>query len=80
MTGMNLGEIVTSAQQVRATETEHFADRFMELLEQHVPATQKKAFMVRLSSIMESLGDRHPTRISTFNEVHKRLHAENQRR
>jgi hypothetical protein len=65
---------------VQETETDHFANRIMELLEEHIPATQKEAFMARLSSIMESLGDRHPARISTFNEVHKRLHAENQRR
>ena len=80
MTGMNLGEIVANAQLVQKTETEHFADRVMELLEEHVPSTQKEAFMVRLSSIMESLGDRHPARIAIFNEVHTRLHDENQRR
>lgn len=80
MAGMNLGDIVADAQARQDTETDFFAQQLMSLLEEHVPSTQKEAFMAKLSATMESLGDRHPGRIAVFNEVHKRLHAENQQR
>ncbi len=78
MTGMNLGDIVADAQKRQGIE--RFTQRLMTLLEEHVPATQKEAFIVKLSATMESLGDTHPTRIAVFNEVHRRLYAENQQR
>lgn len=80
MSGMNLGDIVAAAQGRQDTQTDFFAQRLMELLEEHIPATQKEAFMAKLSATMESLGDTNPARIAVFNEVHKRLHAENQQR
>lgn len=80
MAGMNLGDIVAETQARQDTETDFFAQQLMGLLEEHVPSTQKEAFMAKLSAMMESLGDRHPVRIAVFNEVHKRLHAENQQR
>lgn len=80
MAGINLGDIVADAQKRQDTETDFFARQLMGLLEEHVPATQKEAFMAKLSATMESLGDRHPARIAVFNEVHKRLQVENQQR
>ncbi len=78
MAGMNLGDIVADAQRKQDTDTDFFARQLMKLLEEHIPAMQKEAFMAKLSATMESLGDSHPARIAVFNEVHRRLHAENQ--
>jgi hypothetical protein len=80
MAGMSLGDIVADAQLKIDAETEFFAKQLMTLLEEHVPSTQKEAFMARLSATMESLGDRHARRIAVFNEVHRQLHAENRQR
>ena len=80
MAGMNLGEIVGEAMVVETREVNRQADRLMEMLDEHVPAPQKQAFMVKLSAMMESLGDTHTDRIAVFNEVHRRLHADNQQR
>jgi hypothetical protein len=80
MTGMNINDIIGEAMAIEKREVNRQADRLMEMLDEHVPATQKEAFMVRLSAMMESLGDTHPARIAVFNEVHRRLHAENQQR
>jgi hypothetical protein len=74
MAGMSLNKIIGDAIAIEKREVNRQADQLMETLNDHVPAPQHTSFMVKLSSMMESLGDQHPGRIEVFNEVHKRLH------